>query len=202
MPKITDIRQQQKRRDRYSVYVDGKYVCSFSEGELLRLGLHRGQRLNEEELARLKDESHQDKAYMKALDQLSRRPRSEWELRDYLKRKGYADESAGRVIERLSKLGYVDDGDFARRWVENRRLLKPVSKRRLRQELKQKRVGESIIESVLEEDAADERQVLKDLIERKRRQAKYQDDLKLKQYLSRQGFSYDDIRSVLDDRGE
>jgi SOS response regulatory protein OraA/RecX len=35
------------------------------------------------------------------------------------------------------------------------------------------------------------------VIERKRRQTKYQDDTKLMQYLARQGFGYDDIKSAL-----
>jgi len=55
---------------------------------------------------------------------------------------------------------------------------------------------------VLEEDETDERQVLRELIERKRRQAKYQDNIKLMQYLSRQGFSYGDIKSALEDNEE
>ena len=42
-----------------------------------------------------------------------------------------------------------------------------------------------------------ELEVLKELIERKRKQTKYKDDLKLMQYLTRQGFSYDHIKTAL-----
>jgi regulatory protein len=197
--KITAIKQQVKRKDRYSVYIDNKYSCSFSEGELLRLGLRIGQDMADEDLANLKHSAVLDKAKTRAFDLISRRPRSSWELKDYLKRKDYDKEVIESTISKLSELGYLNDLDFARRWVENRRLLKAASKRRLRQELKQKRISEEIIEQVLSEDETDEREVLRELAARKRKQTKYQDNLKLMQYLSRQGYNYDDIKAVLND---
>jgi regulatory protein len=195
--KITAIKQQQKRPHRYSIYVDNEYICSFSEGELLKLGLHTGQELTIEEVRTLKQDSIRDKAYMRAIDLISRRLRSRWELQDYLRRKEYPPELIELILNMLSKKGYVDDLEFARRWVENRRLLKPTSKRRLIQELRQKRIADDIIQSVFESDETNERDVLRELIMRKKRQSKYQDELKLKQYLARQGFGYDDIQAVL-----
>jgi regulatory protein len=193
--KITGIKQQVKRADRYSIYIDEKYVCSFSENELLNLGLRIGQELTPDGLEQLKADSNRDKAYMRALDLLSRRPRSEWELRDYLKRKDYEPDMIDIILNMLSDKGYVNDADFARRWIDNRHLLKPTSKRRLRQELKQKRISDEVIDQVLSEDETDEREVLRELVERKR--SRYPDKTKFMQYLVRQGYSYDDIKSVL-----
>lgn len=195
--KITAIKQQVKRADRYSVYIDEKYSFALSETELLRLGIYSGQEISAEELEKLKDDSVRDKARYQALGQLSRRQRSEWELRDYLKRKEYAPEIIEQVIEGLIEYGYIDDKKFADAWIANRRLLKPTSARRLRQELKQKRVSDEVIDEALTEDETDENQILRDLVERKRKQTKYQDDLKLMQYLSRQGFDYGSIKSAL-----
>jgi regulatory protein len=199
--KITAIKQQVKRADRYSVYVDGRFSLALSESELLRLGLRTGQELSQAELAALKDDSVRDKARYQALNQLARRLRSEWELRDYLKRKAYAPEIIDAVIAWLAEYGYVDDKKFAEAWVSNRRLLKPTSVRRLKQELRAKRVSDEVINGVLEADETDERDVLRELIARKRKQTRYQDRLKLMQYLARQGFSYDLIKESLDNAG-
>lgn len=193
--KITGIKQQVKRADRYSIYIDEKYVCSFSEQELLNLGLRIGQELAAHELQELKNNAIKDKAYDRSLNLVSRRPRSEWELRDYLKRKEYEPEIVDSTIERLKDRGYVDDRDFARRWVDSRRLLKPTSKRRLVQELRQKRVSTEAISEVMAGDETDERQILRTLVEKKR--ARYPDTVKFMQYLSRQGYSCDDIKAVL-----
>lgn len=197
--KITAIKRQVKRTDRYSVYGDGKYLFSLGESELLATGLRVNQEFSPNELEEVRTAAMLDKGYDRALNLISHRPRSEGELRDYLKRKAYAPDVATAIIERLRERGYVDDKDFAERWVATRRLLKTTNKRRLGQELKQKKVSEDIIQEVLNADDTDEHQLLRELVSRKRQQTKYQDDLKLMQYLSRQGFNYDDIKAALRD---
>lgn len=195
--KITDIKQHVKRADRYSIFVDGKYMFSFSELELVNTGVRIGREYTELELDELRDKAVVDKGYDRALMLVMRRPRSQWELRDYLKRKEYNPEVSDKILNMLSDKGYVNDHDFATRWVENRRLLKSTSKRRLIQELRQKRVSDEIIQQVLEADETDEQTVLKDLIAKKRNQTKYKDDIKLLQYLIRQGYSYGDIKEAM-----
>ncbi len=195
--KITDIKQQVKRQGRYSIYIDGKYSFSLSEHELLLQGLRIGQEFDKQEFEKIQDTAAEDKAYMRALDLLARRPRSVWEMEQYLKRKGYEHNIIQNILNMLSNRGLLDDKKFATSWVESRRLLKPVSKRRLSQELQQKKISKDIISLVLEEDETSEQDVLRDLIERKRRQTRYQDNEKLMAYLIRQGFSYGDVKEVL-----
>lgn len=198
--KITGIKQQVKLKGRYSVYVDEKYTFSLSEGALLEQKLHIGQELDKDQVAEYKKLSADDKAYNLTLAYVARRARSRWELTDYLRRKSYDEEVGNQIMEKLERLGFVNDEAFARSWVENRRLLKPISKRRLTQELRQKRIADDIIDIVLMEDETDELETLRELIVRKRKQSKYQDDLKLMQYLAGQGFNYGDIKSVLQSR--
>lgn len=197
--KITDIRRQVKRDDRYSIYGNGKYIFSLSESELLNLGLKVDQEFSASELVNLKNRAILDKAYDRCLNLVMRRPRSEWEIHEYLRRKDYDKDTIQTTLNRLSEAGYVDDLDFARRWIENRRLLKSTSKRKLSLELKQKRVSDEIIQRALEGDKTDEQEVLRELISKKRNQTRYQDDQKLISYLARQGFHYDDINTALED---
>jgi len=195
--KITNIKQQVKRADRYSVFIDGAYAFSLSESALLSEGLASGQEFDKAELERLKRASGADKAYGNALRYAAMRPRSEWELETYLHRKQADEVIAAHIMQRLRDLGMLDDHAFAESWVASRRLLKSTSKRRLRMELKQKRVAESIIDKVLKADQTDERETLRELVTKKR--ARYADRNKLMQYLARQGFSYDDIKAVVDE---
>lgn len=193
--KITAITVQVKRPGRYSVYVDGKFAFGLGANQLLNLGLANDQDVTEAELEQLKQESEVGKIYDKTLNLLSFRLRSEHELRDYLKRKQQSPAIIEIILNRLSKLGYVDDKQFASRWVANRRLLKPISSLKLRSELKQKRIANDIIDEVLRDDTTDEQEVLKQLIERKLK--RYPDQQKLMAYLARQGFRYDDIKQAL-----
>lgn len=193
--KITDIKQQVKRRDRYSIYIDGTFAFGLSEAGLLQSGLATGQEIDKEKRAALEQTAHSDKAFGNALRYVVMRPRSEWELRSYLRRKDVDEPLVQPIIDRLTGIGLLGDKMFAEAWVANRRLLKPTSKRKLQLELRQKRVPTAIIDAVLREDEADERDVLGQLIAKKR--ARYPDDTKLMQYLARQGFSYDDIKSSI-----
>lgn len=195
--KITAITAQVKRQGRYSIFVDDKYSFSLSAEALLDAKLTVGLELEEAEVRRYKKLSADDKAYNLALAYVARRMRSEGELRDYFKRKKYEPELAEQLFGRLRAAGFVDDYAFATRWVENRRLLRATSTRRLRLELRQKHVADDTIQRVLTEDETDERLVLKELIAKKQTQSRYRDKQKLIAYLARQGFSYDDIKSAL-----
>ncbi|HSX29801.1 MAG TPA: RecX family transcriptional regulator [Candidatus Saccharimonadales bacterium] len=193
--KVTNILQQVKQPGRYSVYVDGKFAFGLSESGLLQSGLASGQELTTTELAAHKKAAGLDKAYGNALRYVAMRPRSEWELTEYFRRKGIDGEATAVIINRLRGLDLLNDAAFAKAWVANRQALKPISKRRLVLELKQKHVAEDIITSAVTQDSKDERNAIKKLIEKKRKS--YTDPQKLLQYLARQGFSYDDIKSVL-----
>lgn len=200
--RISDIKQQVKRAGRYSIYADGKYVFSLSEQELLSSGIRIGNNYTESEFEELQQTAELDKAYMRALDLLARRPRSCWEMEQYLKRKDYDVSVVAKTLKHLEDRELLNDEAFARSWVASRRLLKQTSKQRLKQELRQKRVADDLITLVLEEDEATDIEMLQGLIEKKRRQTKYQDDEKLMQYLVRQGFYYGDIKGALNNSEE
>ena len=195
--KITAIKQQVKRQGRYSIFVDDKYAFSLSDGVLLDQKVYIGQEVTAAELQAYKDASQLDKAYSLTLAYVARRLRSEWELHDYFRRKDIDEDAGEQIIERLRGFGYVSDLNFARSWVDNRRVLKPVSRRRLMQELRQKHVPDDVVRQVLEDDETTDLDTLRQLVERKRKQSRYQDATKLMQYLARQGYNYDDIKRVL-----
>ena len=195
--RVTSIAQQVKNPNRYSVFVEGKYAFSLSADALLESHLVNGQELTESDIAHFKKLSAEDKAFNLALAYVARRMRSEGELYDYFHRKEYAPELISQIMERLQKLGFVDDAEFARRWVENRRALKGSSAKKIRLELRQKKVSSDIVQTVLAEDETDERQLLRELVAKKRKQSRYQDNEKLMRYLAGQGFNYDDIKSAL-----
>lgn len=195
--KITGIRQQVKRHDRYSIYIEENYAFSLSATALLEQKLKIGDEISSTQLENLKQLSSLDKLYNQALRYATLRPRSAWEIDFYLKRKKVDEKTTKKIINKLTALGLINDSTFAKAWVENLRLLKPVSRRRLVQELKQKRISNEIITDTLSNDDTDELQILRELIAKKRGQTKYKDELKLIQYLLRQGFNYDDIKTSL-----
>jgi regulatory protein len=177
--KVTAIEKQQKRQNRYSIFIDGKYSLSLSDIGLLDSKLGLGQELTEEEFGELKKKVQEDGFYSKVLNYISIRPRSTWEVETYLRLKKCPPPLSSELLNKLSNNGLLNDLSFAKSWVENRRLLKPVSRRRLISELRAKRVPTYNIDEVIDVDSTNDQEVLKELVERKRQQSKYQDKLKL-----------------------
>jgi regulatory protein len=196
--KITGLKQQVSQPSRYSVYIDGKFSFGLSASAVLDSGLVVGEELDEQRLMEFKSLSANDKAYNNALRYVTMRQRSEWEMVSYLQRKKVDKQLIDEIIAKLYALKLLDDVAFARNWITNRRLLKATNKRRLAQELRQKHVSASVIALALSEDTTDEGAVLQKLVAKKRTIPRFRDDdLKLMQYLARQGYSYDAIKSAL-----
>jgi regulatory protein len=220
--KVTKIQPQVARKDRYSVYIDGTYRFSLHEYQLAGSGLRLGKELTPEDVENFANESQFGKAYERALNYIMIRPRSEKEIHDYLVRtflypkpKSYVDKNGvrrvkkiqvdtalvtnmiTRVMTRLHEKGYIDDLAFARAWVDSRQQLKKSSVRKVTQELRAKGVKDNIIVTVMQNSEVDDRANLRALIAKKQRLSRYQDTVKLTQYLLRQGFSYDDIKEEL-----
>jgi len=199
MLKVTNIKQQVKNKDRISIFVDGKYSFSLSAWQFGSAGLKLDEEITPERVEELQKDSDFGKIHDRTLMWLMLRPRSTWEVEDYLRRKVEDEALREKLLLTFQEKNYIDDEDFAQRWVANRRLLKPISKLKLRQELMKKRVPKEIIDETLETDETNETEVLVELIEKKRRISRYQDDRKLMEYLARQGFRYGDIKEALAD---
>lgn len=201
MPRITDLKPQTKRTDRYNVYLDGVYKFPVSANTVLTAGLHVGLEISEEDLLQVQKTAEIGNAHDKALNYLDLRQRSTKELRDYLYRKEFDQEVIQAVIDRLTKAGLLNDEEFARAWIRDRTLLKPRSKRALSAELFAKGVSRETADLVLSElDGDNELSALQDSINRKLRQTKYatrENDDKLIAALAREGYKYADIKSCL-----
>mgnify|MGYP001560615274 FL=1 len=133
---------------------------------------------------------------------LSFRMRSKDEMRERLIKKGYTESEVNEVIEKLERLNYLNDAEFARLWVKNRVESKPLGRALMRRELKQKGIAPDVIKNVLDESLKgyDEYEVAKELVLKKISKSKTRDDRFLQRfsgYLARRGFSYEVIQKVL-----
>jgi regulatory protein len=193
---ITKITTAVKTKGRYNIFVDEKYAFSLDELQLVDLGLKKGRELTADELENLKNEGDFGKNYIRAVDLISRRLRSEREIRDYAFRHQWTPANRDRVIARLHDRGYLNDEKFADSFARSRARQKNLSRRQMELELLKKGIDKNIIARVLNTaDFYDEQQALRDLIAKKR--PRYETDEKLMQYLARQGFGFDDIKKAL-----
>jgi len=127
MKKITALRLRGGRRRRILVYLDGRYAFGLEAEVAAQQGLRVGEELDSDRLADLTRADAFQRCLNAAHGYLSYRPRSEFELRERLSRRGFDDGSVEAVLVRLKEAALVDDAEFARFWQDNRQAFSPRS---------------------------------------------------------------------------
>ena len=113
--------------------------------------LESGRRIDTTEYAQLKEESQRFRCNKKALDYLAVRNRSANEMERYLYKKGFAHNLIREVVNSLGEAGYIDDYDYATRFINNKLNRKLTGKHLLARELQKKGIARAIIKQALKE---------------------------------------------------
>lgn len=150
--RITALEPQAKNPRRVNLFVNEKFALGISADLLLQMHLYVGQELSAEDLAQLKSAEERQAAVERALNYISFRPRSQEEVRRYLRKKEVAPDIIEVVLERLQRLDYLDDRSFASFWIENRERFSPRGSQGLRSELRAKGVEREIVEELVDDE--------------------------------------------------
>jgi len=193
---ITSLQQQTNNVERINIFVDGNFLLAAHAMIVLQMNLKVGQELTAEQLERLRQEEAQQQALARALNFLSFRPRSRQEVRNYLRGKSTPPALIDAVIQRLEQMDLVNDRNFASFWVETRGQFNPKGAQALKNELRMKGVGSSLIEELVD-DEHDEEKALS-AAQKKARSLLGQPAMdyatfyrRLGSFLQRRGFSYE-----------
>ncbi|MCL2140816.1 MAG: RecX family transcriptional regulator [Dehalococcoidia bacterium] len=199
MAEITRLVAVKGRVQEVKVYLDGKYAFSLDPIVVLEAGLRLKSELSPEQQTRLKVRNTLQKAYHASEHFISYRPRSEYEVRQNLVRKGFDNEIVAQTIDRLRGNGLVDDVAFARYWTENRVAFSPRGRRLVQTELRQKGINVEVLEdATVELDDAESAFLAGTKKANLLRGHSYEEfSRKLGDYLQRRGYDYDVIRSSI-----
>lgn len=144
-----------------------------------------------------------------ALRFLSFRPRSRQEIRKFLQKKlgqslsqAVGEQLIDQALERLAKAGLIDDGQFAKLWVESRLRHRPRSASFLRHELLAKGIEASTADQIITNLVGDEQKLAEAAVVKKielwKKLDQRQSQLKMASFLRGRGFSWEVIRQVID----
>ncbi len=196
--RITAIKVQKHNPDRLNIELDGEFAFGLSR--IVAAWLKVGDVLSDERVSSLKSSDASEEAYQKALRLLNYRPRTEFEIRQRLTKKGFTAEDVDSVVSKLRGANLVQDQQYARMWVENRNEFHPRSQRLMRMEMRQKGISERTIDTALVDSANDDELATK-AAEKYARKLDLSDGKlfrkRLSAYLSRRGFSYGTISPVV-----
>jgi SOS response regulatory protein OraA/RecX len=145
MPKITAITQQKKLQHRFNLFVDGKFEIGVDGSLVLKYDLKVGDRYTPELKRKLENDDQVEMVYHGLLNFIAYRERCQYEVHQWLFKKGYLDFEDD-LVGRLKANNFLSDPRFARLFIRDRVKLRGWGPIRLRNELYKKRISKDIIE--------------------------------------------------------
>ena len=154
MPVVTALRAT--RRGGVALHVDEEYACVVSESLVARWRLFKGRELSADDLAHIRAAASAERVMGDAYRLLGHRARSVEELRRRLLAKEHDEAAVDDALERLSAGGFLDDAEFARSYVADKRRLEGWGVERIRRGLRELGVDGTVIDGALGEGSADD----------------------------------------------
>jgi regulatory protein len=198
--KITSVEKNKKQHNMLAVFIDNEFSFCIPEDIYLKLGLYEDRELNGDEILEIKRDIISACARECAVKFIQIKIRSVNDVREKLRFEGYDRELVEMVLEDLIALGYLNDRLYARKYVFDRKILKPKSKRMLRHELMSRGIDEEIIDDVLSELKIDDVTTAEGLVKRKFGKYDFNDEKLIRRiyyFLRQRGYGDEVIEEVI-----
>lgn len=158
---------------------------------------------SEDEILEMKYFSDIERAKSRAINYISGKLKTKYEVRLKLKENGFAEEVIDEVLDILEKEEYLNDKIYCEIFIEDKKKLNGYGKNKIKSLLIQKGISKNIFEDFLDEFEYDEEfdNALKMGIRKLNLLSNEEDKFKKKQkiinYLAHRGFGFDVINDVL-----
>ena len=193
--KITKLEVQKNDKNRVNLYVDDEFYSGIPAELVYLEHLKTGLEIDEKDLKKIIFENEKSKAMSRVTKYIGSSLKTQKQIRDYLRKKEYSDDTIEFVMSKLVEYNYIDDKKYAQAYVLT--YGKKYGKLKLKSQLKVKGVSEEIIECVLEDNKVDsiESVASKYL---KNKVMSYEVSQKLFRFLYSRGYEFDEINSYID----
>lgn len=186
---------KRRRQARYDVYVDGAYYATLSDQAILENRLKVGDEVEAKAFAALVQEAEEQDAVHYVLSVLSTRAYTRKGAKDKLKERGFSPSAIDFALKKMEYYGYIDDEQYCQDYIEECHNTR--SNRRIRQDLREKGIADSIVERNICDN--DEHDACMLSLTRKARGKEWTVEfvLKLTRYLVGQGYEYDMVKACV-----
>lgn len=202
--KITSYEEQKHNKEKLNVYVDGEYKFSISLNGWAENYLWVGKEITDKDIEQILLSDGKELAMSKLLSILSYGLKTEQELINKLKEKGFVSSDIQYAIEKGKEYGYVDDTYYADCYIRERAIPNGWGRYKTLNMLLQKGISKDIVNQKIDLYMNDEHCIDEAyrLAEKKLKQIdanKYQEwqiKQKIVSFLGSKGFEYDIIKTV------
>ena len=200
--RIERIERSKHKQERVLVYLEGGDLLRVTGAELLRFGLYKGMDLTPELVVELQAATQKSQLKQTAARMASGRMLSKKEVQRRLTKKGADEEEAAEMADWLESLGAVDDAGYAGAVARHYGAM-GYGAGRVRQELMRRGVPRELWDEALAQLPPAGEAIRRFLDAKLRGRAMTpEESRRLAAALQRRGFSWNDIRPALNERGQ
>ena len=205
MPLLTKIIEIKRSPNRRSIYLDGVLAFICNVNVVARFRLREGLSLTDEQVQEIMRGQVRQECFDKAMQLLQARLHSRAELFKKLMRQEYGEPVVNGVLDDLSRLGYVNDEQFAKNKASSAARHKQHGRPRAMAELLKSGVGDDVARQALDAvyDAADSTATARELVRKKAPALRKLDPVvarrRLVGMLQRRGFEYEAVKPIVDE---
>jgi|TARA_B100000929_G_scaffold2108_1_gene1714 regulatory protein len=200
--KILSIKRSNRYNDRIIVKLDDKSVFRVPEDAFILNPFHVGETVTVDEIEDYDDKMRLQEAKDAAFKLLSFRMRSIAEMRKRLKEKSFSQIEVDQVIDKLTKLNYLNDVEFGKAFVKEKIKNKKIGPKAIKSELFPHQLSPDFVDELIE--SVYKKYKINDLITfhlkrkkiKKNTQMNKSDLSRLNNYLLRKGFEWDNINGL------
>ena len=147
--KVTKIELQKKNKKRVSVFCNEEYSFAINAETLIKYGIKEGYELSQSQIEKLIFESDSLSAVNKASEYVTKGVKTKKQICEYLKNKGYGEQSINHTINKLEEYNLIDDMAYIRAYIADH---SAYGELKLKQELILKGVEKELIEQYFSEE--------------------------------------------------
>ena len=200
--KILSIKRSTRYNDRIIVKLDDKSVFRVPEDAFVLNPFHIGETVTLDEIEDYDVKMRLQEAKDAAFKLLSFRMRSIAEMRKRLKEKSFSEIEIDDVIDKLTKLNYLNDVEFGKAFVKEKIKNKKIGPKAIKSELFPHQLSPDFVDELIE--SVYKKYKINDLITfhlkrkkiKKNTQMNKSDLSRLNNYLLRKGFEWDNINGL------
>lgn len=199
---ITKIEVQKRNKERVNLFLDGEYALSISAELVYKEHLKVKDNIDYDKLKLLAEKEGFAKCKESALRIVERNYKTEKQVREKLKLKGYEENAIDYSIEFLKEYNFINDNYYASAFINDKS--NSMGSQKIKYNLIQKGVSKEIIEEALSNvNKENERDIALDIAKKKlvvikkKENDNYKISGKLYRYLISKGYEMDIVSDVV-----
>lgn len=144
------IKYEKNKNGKYKIHLEDNSTISTYENVILKNNLLYKKDIQQDTYEKIIEDNEYEQAYLKCLNYIKIRLRSEFEINKYLSNKNYREEVIEETIKKLKRENLINEQRFAFAYVHDKFKFSTAGPYRITYELKQQKISEEIINMAID----------------------------------------------------